>query len=115
VRDVSRRARAVTEPLRYNGCAPHVGEQVAMAPQQHAAITGRAGSHARTKANIAEAVRRSIPLRAGVIDLTDDQRSAQAVVELTELGVPDVGVDMLRQVGRGVSDTTEPECCRGHG
>jgi MoaA/NifB/PqqE/SkfB family radical SAM enzyme len=73
--------------------------------QQHAAITGRAGSHARTKANIAEAVRRNIPLRAGVIDLADDQRSAQAITELTELGIPDVGVDMLRQVGRGVSDT----------
>jgi radical SAM protein with 4Fe4S-binding SPASM domain len=73
--------------------------------RQHAAITGRAGSHARTKANIAEAVRRNIPLRAGVIDLADDQRSAQAIAELTELGIPDIGVDMLRQVGRGVSGT----------
>ena len=34
---------------------------------QHAAITGRAGSYARTRANIGEAVRRSIPLRVGVI------------------------------------------------
>jgi MoaA/NifB/PqqE/SkfB family radical SAM enzyme len=39
---------------------------------QHAAVTRRSGSHARTRANIVEALRRSIPLRVGVIDLGDD-------------------------------------------
>ncbi|MGH3758579.1 radical SAM protein [Actinophytocola sp.] len=41
---------------------------------QHAAITKRRGSHARTKSNIVEALRRSIPLRVGMVDVHDDQR-----------------------------------------
>lgn len=72
-------------------------------PARHAAVTGRP-SHARTRANISEALRRGIPLRAGVIDLGGDQRAAAAQAELVELGVPEVGYDRLRQVGRGVRD-----------
>lgn len=68
---------------------------------QHAQVTGRAGSHRRTRANIVEALRRSIPLRVGVINLDDDQRTEQAMTELSSLGVTDVGLDRLRQVGRG--------------
>ncbi|MFI5736094.1 radical SAM protein [Kribbella sp. NPDC051587] len=71
---------------------------------QHAAVTGRGNSYARTKANIAEAVRRSVPLRVGVVDLADDQRSRQATDELTGLGVTDIGWDQLRGVGRGQRD-----------
>ncbi len=70
-------------------------------PGEHGAITRRR-TYERTKANIAEAVRRSIPLRAGVVDLWDGQRSDQAVNELRELGVTEIGTDRLRQVGRGV-------------
>jgi hypothetical protein len=44
---------------------------------EHEAITTQRGSHARTKANIAEALRRGIPLRAGVIDLGGGQRARQ--------------------------------------
>lgn len=73
-------------------------------PAQHAKITGRVGSHARTRENIAEAVRRRIPLRAGVIDVQDGQRARQAVLELADLGVTEVGVDRLRQEGRGLRD-----------
>src|SRR5712691_2089917 len=72
-------------------------------PVQHAAITGRT-SHARTSANIRQAVRRSIPLRVGVIDLDDQQHTAQAIAELRDMGVTDVGTDRLRQVGRGIRD-----------
>jgi len=71
---------------------------------QHETITRRRGSYARTKANIAEAVRRSIPIRVGVIDVQDRQGVGQARTELTELGVDEVRVDRLRQVGRGVRD-----------
>lgn len=71
------------------------------APNEHAVVTRRR-THARTKANIAKAVRRSIPLRAGVVDLWDEQRSAAAVAELRELGVTEIGEDALRQVGRGI-------------
>jgi hypothetical protein len=72
-------------------------------PDQHAMITGRP-SHRRTKANIAEAVRRGIPLRAGVIDLGSGQRAQAAQVELADLGVTAVGYDRMRQVGRGARD-----------
>jgi MoaA/NifB/PqqE/SkfB family radical SAM enzyme len=72
-------------------------------PAQHAAITRRP-SHARTRANITEALRRGIPLRAGVIDLGEGQRADAAQAELVELGVPAVGYDRVRQVGRGVRD-----------
>ncbi|MGW0705690.1 radical SAM protein [Streptomyces sp. NPDC002643] len=73
-------------------------------PDEHAAITGRP-SHARTKANVAEAVRRNIPVRAGVIDLRQEQRVAAAQRELVTLGVQEIGVDRLREVGRGVRES----------
>ncbi|MCP3800356.1 radical SAM protein [Allokutzneria sp. A3M-2-11 16] len=71
---------------------------------EHASITKGRGSHARTKANIAEALRRSIPLRVGLIDVQDGQRVDQARAELDALGVTEIGLDRLRQVGRGVRD-----------
>lgn len=69
---------------------------------QHEAITKRRGSHARTKSNIIEALRRSIPLRVGIVDVHDDQRVDEARDELASLGVQEIGYDRLRQVGRGV-------------
>ncbi|MGH3758574.1 SPASM domain-containing protein [Actinophytocola sp.] len=69
----------------------------------HESITRGRGSHARTRANIAEAVRRAIPLLVGVIDMRDGQRVEQARVELAEMGVTgEIRVDHLRQVGRGI-------------
>ncbi len=67
---------------------------------EHARVTGRRGSHARTTANIAEELRRSIPLRVGVIDVLDGQRVDAAVAELTALGVRDIGTDRWRQVAQ---------------
>lgn len=73
--------------------------------KQHEAITKGRGSYTRTKANIVEALRRSIPLRVGVIDVEDGQRVDEARRELAELGVlGEVRVDHLRQVGRGVRE-----------
>lgn len=71
---------------------------------EHARITGRSRSYPRTRANIVEALRRSIPLRVGVIELDDAQRADEAVAELEQLGVTFIGRDRLRQVGRGVRD-----------
>lgn len=71
-------------------------------PGQHGAITQRRGSYFRTRVNIIEAVRRSIPLRVGLINVEDDQRVEHACRELEALGVQEVGVDWLRQVGRGI-------------
>jgi MoaA/NifB/PqqE/SkfB family radical SAM enzyme len=75
---------------------------------QHEAVTRRRGSHARTRANIAEALSRDIPLRAGVIDVSSSgrigrQRTRAAQADLSSLGVAEVGVDRLRRVGRGAN------------
>ena len=78
---------------------------------QHATVTGRP-SYARTRANITEAVRRGIPLRAGVIDFGDGQRAQHAIDELAVLGVQKVGYDRLRQVGRGAHDRRQPSAAQ---
>jgi len=72
-------------------------------PAEHAAITGRP-SHARTRAGITEVLRRSIPLRVGIVGVHDGQRVEQARAMLEDLGVSDIGYDDLRQVGRGVRE-----------
>lgn len=69
---------------------------------EHEAITRGRGSHARTKTNIAEALRRSIPLRVGLVDVQDGQRVEQARAELEAIGVTEIGTDRLRQVGRSI-------------
>jgi MoaA/NifB/PqqE/SkfB family radical SAM enzyme len=69
---------------------------------EHEAITRGRGSHARTKGNITEALRRSIPLRVGLVDVQDGQRVERARAELEALGVTEIGTDRLRQVGRGI-------------
>ncbi|GAB3159335.1 hypothetical protein GCM10027059_05410 [Myceligenerans halotolerans] len=81
-------------------------------PKQHLLVTKR-NTHARTRENISEAIRREIPLRAGVIGMLDDQNVEAATAELEALGVTDVGVDHLRQVGRGIRDreATTAELC----
>ncbi len=89
----------------YGQCLERAGASLATSyysddPAEHSGITRRP-SLARTRANIEEAVRRHIPLRAGVIEMHQGQRSAAAVTELTGLGVDEVGVDRLRGVGRG--------------
>ncbi len=69
---------------------------------EHEAITRGRGNHTRTKANIVEALRRSIPLRVGLVEVWDAQRVEQAYAELKALGVTEIGTDHLRQVGRGI-------------
>jgi MoaA/NifB/PqqE/SkfB family radical SAM enzyme len=76
--------------------------------REHEAITGRRGSHARTRANIAEAVRRGIQLRTGIIGVADGQRVAAARAELEAMGVTSIGIDYLRHVGRGAG-SREPD------
>ncbi|KOV84808.1 hypothetical protein ADL03_15275 [Nocardia sp. NRRL S-836] len=79
---------------------------------EHNAITQRP-SHARTRANIAKARQLGIELRAGVVEVLDDQRVEQARTDLVDLGVPGIGFDRMREVGRGVraAGTTAKELC----
>lgn len=71
--------------------------------EEHSVITKRP-TYGRTKENIAEAVRRAVPLRVGLINLKDDQRVEEARAELEAMGVTEIKVDRLRGVGRGAPD-----------
>ncbi|GAA3444759.1 radical SAM/SPASM domain-containing protein [Planomonospora venezuelensis] len=70
---------------------------------EHGAVTGRRGAYGRTKANIAEAVKRGIPLRVGIIDVLAGQRVEQARAELAAMGVTAIGTDRVRGVGRAAA------------
>jgi MoaA/NifB/PqqE/SkfB family radical SAM enzyme len=68
---------------------------------QHAAITGR-DTWRQTRANFAEAARRGIPVRAGMVDgIIPGQRAANGERKLRALGVADIGRDHAREFGRG--------------
>ncbi|MFB4267111.1 radical SAM protein [Nonomuraea sp. GTA35] len=71
-------------------------------PAEHDRITGRAGSHAATRANIVAALERCIPLKVAIVDLGEGgQRAQEAGAEMIALGVRRVGpVDRVRAVGR---------------
>ncbi|MGH3437138.1 MAG: radical SAM protein [Sciscionella sp.] len=71
-------------------------------PVAHDAVTTVAGSHARNRANLIEALRRGIAVRVGIIEVVDGQRIDDTRAELVALGVPAdrIGVDRMRVVGR---------------
>ncbi|MEU7399751.1 radical SAM protein [Streptomyces sp. NPDC044948] len=69
--------------------------------EEHERVTGREGSHAATRANIVQAVKRGIPLQVGIVEVFDGQRTTEARDELLTLGVRTVNVDRVRSVGRG--------------
>lgn len=87
-------------------------------PRKHAEVTGAEGSYFRTRAHVAEAVRRGIPIRAGIVEVVEAQGIAQAREDLLSLGVTDISVDRARGVGRaarGTPDVSElcGNCGRG--
>jgi MoaA/NifB/PqqE/SkfB family radical SAM enzyme len=67
--------------------------------EEHDAITGRPGSHARTLAAIRQAVARQIPLRAGIVAVREGQRTSQARAELQAIGISRIKADRLRHLG----------------
>ncbi|MFC7386945.1 radical SAM/SPASM domain-containing protein [Sphaerisporangium rhizosphaerae] len=83
-------------------------------PAEHDRVTRRGGSHARTLANIQEALRRGIPLKVAIVELEDGQRVEQAHAQMKALGVNRLGsIDRMRGVGRGAStiETGVKELC----
>jgi MoaA/NifB/PqqE/SkfB family radical SAM enzyme len=79
---------------------------------QHATVTGR-DTWRQVRANIAEARRRGIPLRAGIIaGIVPGQQVTRAAMELRSIGVGDLGHDRLRQFGRGT--VADPGQACGH-
>ncbi|MDI3405766.1 radical SAM/SPASM domain-containing protein [Streptomyces cavernicola] len=77
-------------------------------PADHDRVTGRKGSHAATRANIIEAVRRGIPLKVGVINTRAGQRAEQARTELDSLGVGQASIDHARGVGNAARTSALP-------
>jgi MoaA/NifB/PqqE/SkfB family radical SAM enzyme len=74
-------------------------------PAAHMRITGSGGAHARTRANIAEAIGRGIRVRAAIVDIPGGHADAARaeLAELAGLGVAEAGAaDRVRRVGRGV-------------
>ncbi|MEU8267863.1 radical SAM protein [Sphaerisporangium sp. NPDC049002] len=73
-------------------------------PDEHDRITQRRGSHARTLANIQEALRRGIPLKVAIVELWDGQRAEEAHAQMKALGVNRLGpIDRMRGVRRGAN------------
>ncbi|WP_370962480.1 radical SAM protein [Amycolatopsis sp. cg9] len=68
----------------------------------HDAFTGVRGSHARTRANIAEAVRAGVRLRVVVVGF--DGAADLACADLGALGVADIRVGHVREIGRAARD-----------
>lgn len=78
---------------------------------QHKEITGGHDTWRQTRANIAEAVSRGIPVRAGLIDgIVPGQDADGAAAELEALGVTRIGRDMLREFGRGTIADPSQSC-----
>lgn len=73
-------------------------------PAKHAQITGSQTSHARTRANIEEAIRRGIPVRVAIVDVTRDQDTEHAAAGLRRLGVSDIRIRPTQGVGRAARD-----------
>jgi MoaA/NifB/PqqE/SkfB family radical SAM enzyme len=80
---------------------------------QHAAITGGHDTWRQTRANIADAVRRGIPIRAGLVDgIIPGQQADNGQRELRALGVASITTDHLREFGRGTIPDPSQAC--GH-
>jgi MoaA/NifB/PqqE/SkfB family radical SAM enzyme len=69
-------------------------------PAKHGEVTGSLTSHARTRANVEEAVRRGIPLVASVVEVVEGQDIDAAMADLRALGVTLIHADRSRGVGR---------------
>ncbi|MEU0517195.1 radical SAM/SPASM domain-containing protein [Streptosporangium sp. NPDC006007] len=71
---------------------------------KHDRITGRVGSHTRTRANIVKALELGIKIRAAIVGVHDDQDVQGAIADLKSMGVVTIGTDWVRPYGRGVGD-----------
>lgn len=76
-------------------------------PTEHDQVTGRRGSHARTRANIIEVTRRRIPLRVEIVDILPGQRVDDARADLAAIGVTRVRINRRRRVGRAALTTPQ--------
>ncbi|WP_280718087.1 radical SAM protein [Kitasatospora sp. MAP5-34] len=81
---------------------------------EHDKVTKTIGSHERTRANIVEAIRRGIPIRAGIVGVHDGQLERLAVNELHSLGIERVTLDYARGVGRSTKSVPDVSALCGN-
>jgi MoaA/NifB/PqqE/SkfB family radical SAM enzyme len=78
---------------------------------QHATITAGHDTWRQTRANISEALRRDIPIRAGIVGgIVPGQRADDAECELRALGISSISRDHVRQFGRGTIAAPSQAC-----
>jgi MoaA/NifB/PqqE/SkfB family radical SAM enzyme len=71
-------------------------------PSVHDAITQRSGSHAATSANVSRLVGAGISVRAGFIEMNENEGHFDAAAGYANaLGIVTIGYDRVRNVGRG--------------
>ena len=75
---------------------------------QHDQVTGRKGSHTKTRSNIVESVRRGIALQVGIVEVVEGQRVEQARMDLQALGVTRINMDRARGVGNAARTKALP-------
>jgi radical SAM protein with 4Fe4S-binding SPASM domain len=76
-------------------------------PEAHDEITGVKGSYFRTLKSIDLALEAGLPVRVGIIQITQTHEEVEQVKEfLKARGVSNVGVDRMRRVGRADKDGT---------
>jgi MoaA/NifB/PqqE/SkfB family radical SAM enzyme len=89
--------------------------------EEHEKITKVRGSYKRTRNNIATALTKGIPLRAGIVHVLPEQRVDQAEAELRAMGVDRITTDRSRPFGRAAAGATPDlsqlcgNCTRGRG
>lgn len=72
-------------------------------PELHDQVTGRPGSHRRTRAAISVALESGIPLKVAIVETFEGQRAHEAHAEMAALGVRDLApVDRMRGIGRAI-------------
>ncbi|WP_239336344.1 radical SAM/SPASM domain-containing protein [Frankia sp. CiP3] len=83
---------------------------------RHDKVTGRAGSHARTRAQLRRLVAAEVPVRAGIIATAGEEQALAAFDDLTALGVV-ASIDQVRPFGRAADHDDEAGTCGhcGHG
>lgn len=78
-------------------------------PEVHEKITNGKGSFKRTMKNIAMVKNSGIEFRISVIEMQENEKFIDEIVKFlqSEFGVKDVGIDKLREVGRGKKDSDD--------
>jgi MoaA/NifB/PqqE/SkfB family radical SAM enzyme len=74
-------------------------------------VTGRP-SHRATRRNAEKLAGLGIPIRAGIINVGNDQNLREAIDDLKSIGITKIATDRIRGVGRGGDGTPAPgELC----